>query len=66
MSVAGTPSESTTVEVKDVARGDAQVREISIAHSPDSDDAFMFSRWPLIRYAFPGCALPILSAISRR
>src|SRR5580704_13804717 len=47
MSPVGTSSENTAVEtaepqVRDSARGSASTREISIAHSPDSDDAFMF------------------------
>jgi 1,4-dihydroxy-6-naphthoate synthase len=35
-------AEAPAVQGKDSGRGDALVREISIAHSPDSDDAFMF------------------------
>jgi 1,4-dihydroxy-6-naphthoate synthase len=54
MSLVGTPSESTIVEVKDVARGDAQIREISIAHSPDSDDAFMFYALATNKVRVPG------------
>jgi 1,4-dihydroxy-6-naphthoate synthase len=72
MSVAGTPSESTTVEVKDVARGDAQVREISIAHSPDSDDAFMFYalatnkvRVPGLRFTHTLCDIETLNQKAR-
>jgi 1,4-dihydroxy-6-naphthoate synthase len=72
MSVAGTPSESTTVDVKDVARGDAQVREISIAHSPDSDDAFMFYalatnkvRVPGLRFTHTLCDIETLNQKAR-
>ena len=47
MSFTETPSGSTATaalvpETKDSAHGSALTREISIAHSPDSDDAFMF------------------------
>jgi 1,4-dihydroxy-6-naphthoate synthase len=72
MSLVGTPSESTTVEVKDVARGDAQVREISIAHSPDSDDAFMFYalatnkvRVPGLRFTHTLCDIETLNQRAR-
>jgi 1,4-dihydroxy-6-naphthoate synthase len=72
MSLVGTPSESTTVEVKDVARGDAQVREISIAHSPDSDDAFMFYalatnkvRVPGLRFTHTLCDIETLNQKAR-
>ncbi len=72
MSLVGTPSESTTVEAKDVARGDAQVREISIAHSPDSDDAFMFYalatnkvRVPGLRFTHTLCDIETLNQKAR-
>ena len=44
MSFVETPSGTTALapETKDSASGVPSTREISIAHSPDSDDAFMF------------------------
>src|SRR6201987_2650113 len=59
MSLAGTPSENTAVatplgQTKASARSDASVREISIAHSPDSDDAFMFYALATNKVRVPG------------
>jgi 1,4-dihydroxy-6-naphthoate synthase len=77
MSVVGTPSENTALETpaspaKDVVRGDAQVREISIAHSPDSDDAFMFYalatnkvRVPGLRFTHTLCDIETLNQKAR-
>ena len=47
MSIVGTPAEkraeeTPALEDNHLSHGNASVREISIAHSPDSDDAFMF------------------------
>ena len=77
MSVVGTPSENTALETpasqaKDAVRGDAQVREISIAHSPDSDDAFMFYalatnkvRVPGLRFTHTLCDIETLNQKAR-
>ncbi len=59
MSFVGTRSENTAVETpapqaKDSARSDASVREVSIAHSPDSDDAFMFYALATNKVRVPG------------
>jgi hypothetical protein len=48
---------STSERVSSHAAADGSTREITIAHSPDSDDAFMF-------YG-PAYASPIPSVISR-
>jgi 5,8-dihydroxy-2-naphthoate synthase len=77
MSLVGTPSENTAVETpaaqaKDSTRGDALVREISIAHSPDSDDAFMFYalatnkvRVPGLRFTHTLCDIETLNQKAR-
>jgi 5,8-dihydroxy-2-naphthoate synthase len=77
MSLVGTPSENTAVETpvaqaKDSARSDASVREISIAHSPDSDDAFMFYalatnkvRVPGLRFTHTLCDIETLNQKAR-
>ena len=77
MSLVGTPSENTAVETpvahtKDSPRGDALVREISIAHSPDSDDAFMFYalatnkvRVPGLRFTHTLCDIETLNQKAR-
>jgi 1,4-dihydroxy-6-naphthoate synthase len=77
MSPVGTPSENTAVETgstqaKDSARGDSAVREISIAHSPDSDDAFMFYalatnkvRVPGLRFTHTLCDIETLNQKAR-
>jgi 1,4-dihydroxy-6-naphthoate synthase len=59
MSSVGTPSENTAVEspapeVKSSSPGTASIREISIAHSPDSDDAFMFYALATNKVRVPG------------
>jgi len=77
MSPVGTSSENTAVEtaepqVRDLARGDASLREISIAHSPDSDDAFMFYalatnkvRVPGLRFTHTLCDIETLNQKAR-
>jgi 1,4-dihydroxy-6-naphthoate synthase len=77
MSSVGTPSENTAVETpspeaKDSAHGTASVREISIAHSPDSDDAFMFYalatnkvRVPGLRFTHTLCDIETLNQKAR-
>lgn len=59
-------------EAKDSSRGDALVREISIAHSPDSDDAFMFYalatnkvRVPGLRFTHTLCDIETLNQKAR-
>src|SRR5438309_4165489 len=42
MSPLGASSEKILTEVPSEEGRDSQVREITVAHSPDSDDAFMF------------------------
>ena len=57
MSFVETPSGTTAAlvpETKDSARGNASTREISIAHSPDSDDAFMFYALATNKVRVPG------------
>src|SRR6201984_1668066 len=41
-------------EIKQSRAGDSQVREISISHSPDSDDAFMFYGLATNKVRVPG------------
>jgi len=77
MSVIGVPSENVvadTVEpqTRDSARVDSSVREISIAHSPDSDDAFMFYalatnkvRVPGLRFTHTLCDIETLNQKAR-
>jgi len=77
MSLVGSPSETTAVETPapqaiDLSRGDATVREISIAHSPDSDDAFMFYalatnkvRVPGLRFTHTLCDIETLNQKAR-
>ena len=77
MSSVGTPSENTAVETpspetKDSSHGTASVREISIAHSPDSDDAFMFYalatnkvRVPGLRFTHTLCDIETLNQKAR-
>lgn len=77
MSLVGTSSENAAVETpvaqaKDSTRGDALVREISIAHSPDSDDAFMFYalatnkvRVPGLRFTHTLCDIETLNQKAR-
>ena len=77
MSVVGTPSENRAVETpapqaRDSARSDASIREISIAHSPDSDDAFMFYalatnkvRVPGLRFTHTLCDIETLNQKAR-
>ena len=59
-------------EAKDSARGSASTREISIAHSPDSDDAFMFYalatnkvRVPGLRFTHTLCDIETLNQKAR-
>ena len=77
MSLVGSPSETAAVETPapqaiDSSRGDATVREISIAHSPDSDDAFMFYalatnkvRVPGLRFTHTLCDIETLNQKAR-
>jgi 1,4-dihydroxy-6-naphthoate synthase len=77
MSSVGTPSENTAVETpapqaRDSALNNASVREISIAHSPDSDDAFMFYalatnkvRVPGLRFTHTLCDIETLNQKAR-
>src|SRR6202035_1703759 len=77
MSSVGTPSENTAVETpspeaKDSSHGTASVREISVAHSPDSDDAFMFYalatnkvRVPGLRFTHTLCDIETLNQKAR-
>jgi 1,4-dihydroxy-6-naphthoate synthase len=60
------------VQAKDSAGGDALVHEISIAHSPDSDDAFMFYalatnkvRVPGLRFTHTLCDIETLNQKAR-
>ena len=59
-------------ETKDSLHGDASTREISIAHSPDSDDAFMFYalatnkvRVPGLRFTHTLCDIETLNQKAR-
>src|ERR1700680_5100812 len=59
-------------ELKQSRAGDSQVREISIAHSPDSDDAFMFYglatnkvRVPGLRFTHTLCDIESLNQKAR-
>ena len=75
MSFVETPSGTTAAlvpETKDSARGIASTREISIAHSPDSDDAFMFYalatnkvRVPGLRFTHTLCDIETLNQKAR-
>ncbi len=77
MSPVGSPSESASAEtpstqISGSPRGDAPVREISIAHSPDSDDAFMFYalatnkvRVPGLRFTHTLCDIETLNQKAR-
>jgi 1,4-dihydroxy-6-naphthoate synthase len=78
MSFTETPSGSTATaalvpETKDSAQGSALTREISIAHSPDSDDAFMFYalatnkvRVPGLRFTHTLCDIETLNQKARQ
>jgi 1,4-dihydroxy-6-naphthoate synthase len=59
-------------QAKDSTRGDVLVRQISIAHSPDSDDAFMFYalatnklRVPGLRFTHTLCDIETLNQKAR-
>lgn len=75
MSFVETPSGETAAlapETKDASRGSASTREISIAHSPDSDDAFMFYalatnkvRVPGLRFTHTLCDIETLNQKAR-
>ena len=47
-------NQSLATEDKPLSRSDASIREISIAHSPDSDDAFMFYALATNKVRVPG------------
>jgi 1,4-dihydroxy-6-naphthoate synthase len=74
MSFVETPSGTTALapETKDSSSGVASTREISIAHSPDSDDAFMFYalatnkvRVPGLRFTHKLCDIETLNQKAR-
>src|ERR1700732_1482882 len=77
MSFVETPTGNTATaavipETKDALHGTASVREISIAHSPDSDDAFMFYalatnkvRVPGLRFTHTLCDIETLNQKAR-
>ena len=77
MSSVETPSGNTATtaviaETKDSLHGSASTREISIAHSPDSDDAFMFYalatnkvRVPGLRFTHALCDIETLNQKAR-
>ena len=75
MSFVETPSGGTAAlapEAKDLSHGNAATREISIAHSPDSDDAFMFYalatnkvRVPGLRFTHTLCDIETLNQKAR-
>jgi len=76
MSAVGTPPGDTAVDGSapqvNQSRGSASVREISIAHSPDSDDAFMFYalatnkvRVPGLRFTHTLCDIETLNQKAR-
>ena len=75
MSFVETPSGTTAAlvpETKDSVRSIASSREISIAHSPDSDDAFMFYalatnkvRVPGLRFTHTLCDIETLNQKAR-
>ena len=74
MSFVETPSGTTALapETKDSASGVPSTREISIAHSPDSDDAFMFYalatnkvRVPGLRFTHTLCDIETLNQKAR-
>jgi 1,4-dihydroxy-6-naphthoate synthase len=78
MSFVETPSGNTATTViapdaKDAGHGSASTREISIAHSPDSDDAFMFYalatnkvRVPGLRFTHTLCDIETLNQKARQ
>ena len=68
----GTATAALTPESKDSLRGASSTREISIAHSPDSDDAFMFYalatnkvRVPGLRFTHTLCDIETLNQKAR-
>ena len=54
MTQLGTSSEKISTEVPSEESRDSQVREITVAHSPDSDDAFMFYALATNKVRVPG------------
>ena len=67
-----TATEAVAPEAKDSPHGSASIREISIAHSPDSDDAFMFYalatnkvRVPGLRFTHTLCDIETLNQKAR-
>jgi 1,4-dihydroxy-6-naphthoate synthase len=75
MSFVETPSGNKALapEAKDLAHGSASTREITIAHSPDSDDAFMFYalatnkvRVPGLRFTHTLCDIETLNQKARQ
>src|ERR1700730_1559828 len=78
MSFVETPTGNTATaavipETKDSLHGSASTREISIAHSPDSDDAFMFYglatnkvRVPGLRFSHTLCDIETLNQNARQ
>jgi len=54
MTQLGTSSEKISTEVPSEEGRDSQLREITVAHSPDSDDAFMFYALATNKVRVPG------------
>ena len=73
MSPLGASSEKILTEVPSEEGRDSQVREITVAHSPDSDDAFMFYalatnkvRVPGLRFTHTLCDIETLNHKARQ
>jgi 5,8-dihydroxy-2-naphthoate synthase len=73
MSPLGTSSEKISAEVQSEESRYSQVREITVAHSPDSDDAFMFYalatdkvRVPGLRFTHTLCDIETLNHQARQ
>ena len=67
------PPEKISTEVPSQASTDSQLREITVAHSPDSDDAFMFYalatnkvRVPGLRFSHTLCDIETLNHKARQ
>ena len=73
MSPLGASSEKILTEVPSEEGRDSQLREITVAHSPDSDDAFMFYalatnkvRVPGLRFTHTLCDIETLNHKARQ
>jgi len=73
MTQLGTSSEKISTEVPSEEGRDSQLREITVAHSPDSDDAFMFYalatnkvRVPGLRFTHTLCDIETLNHKARQ